>query len=76
MKTLRFLSQLVLATVLISGTAINASAQKKEDWTSKIMQEKIAFFTTEMNLTQEEAEDFGVQGREQAVFLLLPGYQN
>ena len=58
MKTLRFLSQLVLTAVLISGTAINASAQKKEDWKQKIMQEKIAFFTTEMNLTQEEAQDF------------------
>ena len=42
MKTLRFLSQLVLTAVLISGTAINASAQKKEDWKQKIMQEKIA----------------------------------
>jgi len=58
MKTLRFLSQLVLTAVLISGTAINASAQKKEDWKQKIMQEKIAFFTTEMNLTQEEAQNF------------------
>ena len=58
MKTLRFLSQLVLTAVLISGTAINASAQKKADWKQKIMQEKIAFFTTEMNLTQEEAQDF------------------
>lgn len=58
MKTLRFLSQLVLTAVLISGTAINASAQKKEDWKQKIMQEKIAFFTTEMDLTQEEAQNF------------------
>lgn len=58
MKTLRFLSKLILATVLISGTVINASAQKKEDWKQKIMQEKIAFFTTEMNLSQEEAQDF------------------
>ena len=58
MKTLRFLSQLVLTAVLISGTAINASAQKKADWKQKIMQEKIAFFTTEMDLTQEEAQNF------------------
>ena len=58
MKTLRFLSKLILATVLISGTVINASAQKKEDWKQKIMQEKIAFFTTEMNLSQKEAQDF------------------
>ena len=58
MKTLRFLSQLVLTAVLISGTAINASAQKNEDWKQKIMQEKIAFFTTEMDLTQEEAQNF------------------
>ena len=50
MKTLRFLSKLILATVLISGTVINASAQKKEDWKQKIMQEKIAFFT---NITHE-----------------------
>lgn len=58
MRTLRILSQLVVATILISGAAINASAQKKEDWREKIMQEKIAFFTTEMNLTQEEAQNF------------------
>ena len=58
MKTARFLSLLAIAVLLISGTAISASAQKKEDWKQKIMQEKIAFFTTEMNLTQEEAQNF------------------
>ena len=58
MKTLRFLSQLALAIILFSGTAIDSSAQKKEDWRQKIMQEKIAFFTTEMNLTQDEAQSF------------------
>ena len=58
MKTSRFLSLLAAAFLLISGTAISASAQKNEDWKHKIMQEKIAFFTTEMNLTQEEAQNF------------------
>lgn len=58
MKTSRFLSIIAMAVALISGSAINASAQKNEDWKQKIMQEKIAFFTTEMNLTQEEAQNF------------------
>lgn len=58
MKTFRFIPSVFLAVTLMISLALPAAAQKKTDWKEKIMSEKIAFFTTEMNLTPEEAQEF------------------
>lgn len=58
MKTFRFIPSVFLAVTLMISLALPAAAQKKADWKEKMMSEKIAFFTTEMNLTPEEAQEF------------------
>lgn len=49
-----------LAAVLLLASAISASAQMKGqgDWKQKMMSEKIAFLTIELNITPEEAQKF------------------
>lgn len=59
MKTIiRLLTPVLLSLTLFAGTAATASAQKECNWKEKIMREKIAFFSTEMDLTPEEAQNF------------------
>ena len=58
MKTFRFLQTLVIACVLAMGFAANASAQKENNWREKIMCEKIAFLTSELDLSTKEAQEF------------------
>lgn len=49
----------ILMTALLSS-AVNSNAQRKfdNDWKEKIMCEKIAFFTLELDITPEEAKVF------------------
>lgn len=63
MKNLRII--LVLSTALILAHPMNAQEKKPSDWAAKrerMRQEfeakKIAFFTTELDLTPQEARDF------------------
>lgn len=58
MKTFRLLPSIFLALTIMVGLATTAVAQNNADWKEKIMTEKIAFFTTEINLTPEEAQEF------------------
>lgn len=57
MKNLLYVS--ILMTALLSS-AVNSNAQRKFDneWKEKIMCEKIAFFTIELDITPEEAKTF------------------
>lgn len=45
-----------LCFIAIIGTA--AQPKNREDWKQKIMNEKIAFLTTELNITPEEGQVF------------------
>lgn len=58
MKTLKSLLMVLLSMTLLTGVSTSASAQKDASWREKIMSEKIAFFSAEMNLTPKEAQDF------------------
>ena len=51
---------LVISALMIAGAAQEASAQKKCDagWKEKMMSEKIAFLTMELDITPEEALKF------------------
>lgn len=52
---------ILTATLLLTATGIGAQAQKKEnctDYKKQLITEKIAFFTTELELTPEEAQAF------------------
>lgn len=55
----RYLS-LILSAALLACTSldINASNNCKEDWKKKMMSEKIAFLTIELDITPEEAQVF------------------
>ena len=57
MKTLRlFAATAVLMLLSVSG--IKAQPKDKEDWQERLMSEKIAFITAELELTPEEAQVF------------------
>ncbi len=58
MKTFRHIPSIFFAIAFMIGLTTTAAAQKNTDWKEKMMSEKIAFFTTEMNLTPEEAQKF------------------
>lgn len=58
MKTLRFLQAVIVTLAIAMGIASEASAQKNHDWREKIMCEKIAFLTAELDLSTEEAQVF------------------
>ena len=49
---------LILAALVLICAAISAGASEKGDWKQKMMSEKIAFLTVELNLTPEEAQAF------------------
>ena len=56
--TRKLISTFIIAAVAVSA-AISASAQEhKDDWKKKMMSEKVAFFTVELDLTPEEAQLF------------------
>ena len=60
MKT-KFITAFVIAAVaLASSVAANAQPETNpgEDWKKKMMSEKVAFFTVELDLTPEEAQKF------------------
>ena len=56
-----FISTLIIA-IIATFAAIPVSAQKNgnpnDDWKKKMMSEKVAFFTVELDLTPEEAQKF------------------
>lgn len=58
MKTLRFVQALVIAFALAVCCAADASAQKDHNWREKIMCEKIALLTAELDLSTTEAQVF------------------
>lgn len=47
----------VLLVIMTAGV-LTANAQGKEDWKDRIMSEKIAFLTSEIGITPEEAQTF------------------
>lgn len=49
---------LIIAALVLICAAISAGASEKGDWKQKMMSEKIAFLTVELNLTPEEAQAF------------------
>lgn len=49
---------LILAALVLICATISAGASEKGDWKQKMMSEKIAFLTVELNLTLEEAQAF------------------
>jgi hypothetical protein len=49
---------LILAVIAVLPIAGYAQPKQDEGWKERIMNEKIAFFTTEMQLTAEEAQAF------------------
>jgi hypothetical protein len=54
------MKRLFIITVLAACLGMTADAHKRcdNDWKEKIMSEKIAFLTMEMNITPEEAQAF------------------
>jgi len=54
------MKKLFIITVLAACLGMTADAHKRcdNDWKEKIMSEKIAFLTMEMNITPEEAQAF------------------
>ena len=56
------LQSIITAVLLLAGISITAAAQgprnNPEDWKQKMQSEKIAFITTEVGLTPEEAQNF------------------
>lgn len=55
----RYLSLILSAALLVcTSLDINASNNCKEDWKKKMMSEKIAFLTIELDITPEEAQVF------------------
>ena len=57
MKHMRFITAVLAASVLFSA-ASDAQPKGKRDWHEKMKSEKIAFITTELELTPEEAQVF------------------
>ena len=58
MKTFRFVQTIVIAYAFAICCSADASAQKNHNWREKIMCEKIAFLTTELDLSTKEAQEF------------------
>ena len=58
MKATRFLQTIIIACAFAMGFAANASAQKENNWKEKMMCEKIAFLTAELDLSTKEAQAF------------------
>lgn len=58
MKTFRFVQTIVIACAFAIYCSADASAQKNHNWREKIMCEKIAFLTTELDLSTKEAQEF------------------
>ena len=56
----RFIFTIIISALTIAGAAHSASAQNKGDegWKEKMLSEKIAFFTMELDITPEEAQVF------------------
>ena len=51
-------ASLILSAIIIISAGIGAKASDKNDWKQKMMSEKIAFLTVELDLTPEEAQAF------------------
>jgi hypothetical protein len=59
MKTLRFYAAAIAAFAFLSISNIQAQPQHKNGgWQDRVLSEKIAFFTAELNLSPEEAQVF------------------
>lgn len=48
----------ISAAILLMTSILSAQAQNKEEWKEKMMSEKIAFLTAELNITPQEAQVF------------------
>ena len=55
---MRNIVTIILSALLLLAGIQTANAQNKEDWREKIMSEKIAFLTSELNITPQEAQTF------------------
>lgn len=58
---MKFISALVIAVVALASSATAYAQPEKgpgEDWKKKMMSEKVAFFTVELDLTPAEAQKF------------------
>lgn len=52
------MKRIVILFVMLAASCQLTFAQGKEDWREKIMSEKIAFLTTELSITPQEAQLF------------------
>jgi Spy/CpxP family protein refolding chaperone len=58
MKNIRLFTAVAAFAVMALTSSLNAQPTKKENWHEKMMAEKIAFITMELDLTPEEAQVF------------------
>ena len=58
MKNIRLFTAVAAFAVIALTSSLSAQPQKKENWHEKMMAEKIAYITMELNLTPEEAQVF------------------
>lgn len=52
------MKRIIILAILSAIPFLAGAQEKKEDWKERIMNEKIAFFTKEIQLTSEEAQAF------------------
>ena len=58
MKRTLIYAIIIALTALISATALAQPNRPDDGWKKKMMSEKVAFFTVELDLTPEEAQKF------------------
>ena len=52
------IAMVISTVVLLMTSVLSAQSQNKEDWKERLMSEKIAFLTAELNITPQEAQVF------------------
>ena len=82
MKTRLYLLMAFFAISTAAGAALSAENRCQEDWKKKMMSEKIAFLSTEIDITPEEAQAFWPiynqvnQERDEAMFKVFKAYKD
>ncbi len=72
---------IVFVLSLAAGAALSAENRYQEDWKKKMMSEKIAFLSAEIDITPEEAQTFWPiynqvnQERDEAMFKVFKAYK-
>lgn len=58
MNSMKRIITLFITIICVSSLSLYGQRQKKSDWKEKMRTEKIAFLTSEINLSVEEAQNF------------------